>query len=319
MTGAKSNKFPMVIDNISVKKLVHDKLKGYREYEVNRKIFETEIDYNFYNAVKENNQDTIKELIKNGHSADRVYKEQTLRLITKDNVYIDNFEKFNTAIKAYETGNSTPNNLSIVEKIKESKSLLSISIDNNSLDITGLLLKGGANPNIKDIKLRFLSDYKETPLLNIVSNIGKPYSHVTTVSSTATPVITPLIEKNKTAVIRLIINNSKFKIDLNEPKTVLKRTYSNEGNKSTKIITRPIESAIKNKNNKLTNYLIIRGASINLASPEYRNAYRKLEPEMDKIEHNQSINNLFNSLGNTTNNMDNNNLKNTSANRNMTI
>ncbi len=313
----KGNDFSVNVDSSSVKKLIHGELKGYREYEMKRLSFKSTEDYNFYKSVSENKIDDIKNKMENGHKPDSTYKEETVRLITRDSINMKGFDDFKKQTKDYEVDDLSQDNISIVEKTKTQGSILGVALKKNSLDVANELINSGAKVNQVDKENRMLSDYQNKSVLDIFSDARVSRYHVVTLTNTDKPILNTLVEKDNVDGLRSFIEKNKDKIDLNAP-TVQERAkmkfdgpaswevYSGQTRdvdnlkglagvenskvnsevpvsaKKDKIVKVAIELAVERKNFEVVKCLKDNGADIKLMSRDSRKAFRKLEAKNEE-------------------------------------
>jgi hypothetical protein len=299
---AKEFNYPLFSDSVSVKKLLHPKLEGYFEYEMTRITFQSDLDLRFYKAIEKNDGIELEHLLKDGHSPDRLLKKETIRLITSDRVTMVDFEKFKSDIKAYENIKDANHKINIVEKIQDTKSLMSLSLEKKSYDIVDILVKNGTNLEVKDETIRLLSDYKERFDGSSSSTSRVDYLNVITSEKSYNPIVGTLVEKNDMGAIKLLVENLKAQIDFNSPRIQKKevltvddfipdKTGQNQKQESS-ISKRPLEVAVENNNMEMANYLKDNGADIKLLSIDSRKAFRKLEREFEKNGSNHSLDNF---------------------------
>jgi ankyrin repeat protein len=294
--------FPIFSDSVSVKKLLHPKLEGYFEYEMTRITFQSELDLKFYKAIEKNDTNELEQILKNGHSPDRLFRKDTIRLITSDRIAMVDFEKFKSDVKAHENIKDTNHKINIVEKIQDTKSLMSLSFEKKSYDIVDILVKHGTNLAVKDETIRLLSDYKERFEGSPSSTSRGDYLNVITSEKSYNPIVGTLVEKNDMSAIKLLVENLKAQIDFNSPRIQKKEVLTvddltvdqigqNQKLKSS-ISKRPLEVAVENNNMEMANYLKDNGADIKLMSLDSRKAFRKLEREYEMNGSKHSLDNF---------------------------
>lgn len=325
----KGNDFSVNVDSSSVKKLIHGELKGYREYEMKRLSFKSTEDYAFYKSVSENKVEDIKEMMKDGHKPDGTYKEEIVRLITRDRIYVNDFDRFKKQTKDYEVDDLSEDNISIVEKIKTQGSILGVALKKNSLDVANELVKSGAQINQVDKESRMLSDYQNKSFLDIFSDARVSRYHVVTLTNTDKPILNNLVEKNNIDGLKSFIENNKDKIDLNATTVQERAKMKFDGPASWEVYSVPtkgaedlkalagidnskvnselpvsakkerivkvaIELAVERKNFDVAKLLKDKGADIKLMSRDSRKAFRKLEAKHEKmLTKSNSTNNMI--------------------------
>lgn len=313
----KENDFSVNVDTSSEKKLVHDDLKRYKEYEMKRLSFKSTQDYTFYKSASENNVGAIKKMLAEGHNPDGVYKEEIVRLITRDRVNMKDFDKFKKETKEYEVGEIYQDNISIVEKRKTQGSILGVALKNNSLDVANELIKNGAKINQVDKESCMLSDYQAKSFFDIFSDSRASSYHVVTLTNADKPILNSLVEKDNLSGLKSLIENNKDIINLDAPmvQEKAKLKFDGPGNwevysiqeadidpfgkaalnnskviselpvsaKKESIATVAIELAVERKNFAIAKFLKENGADIKKMSKKSRKEFRKLETKHEKI------------------------------------
>jgi hypothetical protein len=297
---------------VPTKKLIHPKLRGYFEYEMSRITFQSKLDLKFFEAVQQNNAQTLEKLIHEGHSPNRLFKKETIRLITPDRLTRVDFDSFKSDVKAYESIKDASQKISFLEKIQDTKSLMSLALEKRAYDIVDTLMKSGTDLSLKDEKFRLLSDYKERFDTESITNSRENYLNVITSERSSSSLVGTLVEKNDMVSMKLLVENLKAQIDFNSPRIqkkeviTVRELLNNESPQNIKeelnLTKMPLEVAVENRNMQMAHYLKDHGADIKLMSMDSRKAFRKLEREFEQT---RSERDYKTTLGNDTKNIKN--------------